>query len=168
MDEFEVIDYPSYNELKREAENDFSIYGDVDQYTNKFESIHMLNSDFKVGLAYCYTGLKPKIMEVNGTKLFIGFDKTILCVDPYANQLLREKRGTSLFYDFIKAEEYGLLVAIYELYLIVMDYEGEDVWEIGFRDIIEDLTKVGGILKVKCADGESFSFDIKNGQFIAN
>lgn len=168
MDEFEIIDYSSYNELKREAENDFSIYGNVDQYTNKFESIHMLNSDFKVGLAYSYTGLKPKIVEVNGTKLFIGFDKTILCVDQYANQLLQEKKGTSLFYDFIKVEEYGLLIAIYELYLIVMDYEGEDVWEIGFRDIIEDFSKDGGILKVKCADGESFSFNIKNGQFIAD
>ena len=168
MDEFEIIDYSSYNELKREAENDFSIYGNVDQYTNRFESIHMLKSDFKVGLAYSYTGLKPKIVEVNRTKLFIGFDKTVLCVDQYANQLLQEKKSTSLFYDFIKVEEYGLLIAIYELYLIVMDYEGEDVWEIGFRDIIEDFTKGGDILKVKCADGECFSFDVKNGQFIAN
>ena len=168
MDEFEITGYSSYNELKREAENHFSIYGNVDEYTNKFESIHMLNTDFKVGLAYSYTGLKPQIVEVNGGKLFIGFDKTILCVDQYANQLLQEKKGTSLFYEFIKVEEYGLLIAIYELNLIVMDYEGEDVWEIGFRDIIEDFSKDEGIFEIKCADGESFRFNIKNGQFIAD
>ncbi|MBE6033166.1 MAG: hypothetical protein E7222_00540 [Clostridiales bacterium] len=162
----EITNYSNIEELAGTSNGDFSIYGELDKYANKFECIHMLESGFKFGLSYNYTGLKPEILETGDTRLFVGFDKIILCIDQYNNQLLQEQTMGSLFYEFIDVEQYALLVAICELDLIVMNYEGETIWSMGFRDIIEAFSRDGELLKIKCSDGDNFVFNIHSGQLI--
>lgn len=162
----EITNYSKVEELVEASNDNFPIYGELDEYANKFECIQMLESGFKFGLSYNYTGLKPEILEIGDTRIFIGFDKKILCIDQFNYQLLKEKAMESLFYEFIDIEQYTLVVAICELDLIVMNYEGETIWNIGFRDIIENFSRDGELLKIKCSDGDNFVFNIHNGQFV--
>jgi len=164
-----ITDYATMEELINEASNEFTIYGTLDQYANKFKCIHLLESGFKCGLVYSYSGLKPEVIKINGSKILIGFDKALLLIDQLKKILLEERKLSSLFYEFINVGRNNLIVVICELDLVVLDFDGEILWSIGFKDIIEDFyVENSEFLNITCSDGQDYKFDINNGQYANN
>lgn len=115
-----------------------------------------------------YAGLKPEVLIINNKEVFIGFDKTIICIDQETKQLISENKVGSLFYEFIHIATKSLVVVIFELDLMVMNYKGDIIWSIGFRDIIEVFdVEQNEIVNIKCSDEEEFKFNLLTGQYIS-
>lgn len=164
--EFEIRNYDSKEDLIEQAQNRFLVYGNLDN-ANRFERINIHKSGFQCGIVYNYSGIKPEIVLVKNKIVFIGFDKSILCIDLETKQLISENIKGSLFYEFINIPIKFLIVVIFELDLLVMNYDGDIIWSIGFRDIIEDFNvEHNDLINIKCSDEEKFKFDLLTGTYI--
>lgn len=165
---FKIEKYATLEELINVAKDNFIIYGDLEDGVNTFESYRILKGGFRCGISYYYTGLQPEVfISDNYNRIFIGFDKFILCIDLDKKELKNKIKMGSLFYEFINIGSSSLIVVICELELIVVDYNGNIKWSIDFKDIIEDFSiEKNGFINIKCSDEQEFKFNIQNGQCI--
>ncbi|MDR1700091.1 MAG: hypothetical protein LBR68_02775 [Lachnoclostridium sp.] len=156
--------YDSFTELEKDSlELGFKIYGDCDEYSNKFELISLTDKGCNCGVVYYDHGIGLQVLPLNGTvNLLIGFEKSIVGINCITKSELVQKKSISLFYEFLETPEF--VVAVCELDLYVFDKACKLLWSSGFRDIIEDYKVLNdGVVSVQCSNGDKLEFDLKTG-----
>jgi len=168
MDEtlYEVVSFDSYNSLHEAGEKEkFNVFGIADECNNKYEAIALPNGCFVCGFMYYDHGMKPQIIFQNDNPLLLlGFDKRVIYLNYLTKQTLVEKECLSLFYEFIEVRSCNLIIAVSELDVCAVDYNGKIIWSAGFRDVVEDYHRLhDDKLFVKCADGSELVLSIVDG-----
>jgi len=157
----------TYKELQDNAnKNNFSIYGDLDEYNNKFELIHSPNQNYTFGIMYYDCGIEPQILlSDDGSKLLVGFEKRVLGLDCNTKTEQFQIKLVSPFYEFIKTE--SCILAICELDIYAFDFEHQVIWSANLPDVIEnyDVSDKKNI-SVSCANGVSLILSLKDGKAV--
>ena len=156
--------YDSLQSLQEESlRNNFLIYSSLDGQNNKYEAISFPDEGYLFGLAYYSLGIESQTVLIKEmSKLLIGFGQTIIGVDCNNQKELFRKEAISPFYEFIATKH--CILAIFELDIYAYDTELNQIWVSGFRDIIVDHHIVDSDkILIECADGERFTFTLKDG-----
>ncbi|WHX48235.1 hypothetical protein QNH46_19350 [Paenibacillus woosongensis] len=144
------------------------MFGDVKGNNNRFEVITVSEVNFECGIAYYDCGIKPHIVvKDKNNKLFLGFEKNIICVDMSLDNIVFEKKLTSIFYEFIEVQSQNAVIAICELDIYVFNYEGKILWEMGLREVINEFYVIEDEkLCIVYDDGDELIFSITEGKVI--
>jgi len=156
--------YSTYKELQNDAINNcFAVYGDLDEYNNKFESIIFPEQNYICGLAYYNHGIDSQMLLLdNESNLLIGFEKRIIGIDYNNKKEIFENKSISLFYEFIKTE--CCILAICELDIFAYNFKCQPIWSFNFRDTIEDYNVINGKkVSIFCSNGDNLILALENG-----
>ena len=156
--------YMNSKELQNSAiSNRFTIYGDLSEYNNRFESISILEQNYICGLAYYNYGIDSQMLLLNDSStLLLGFDKRVIGIDCITKNEIFHKESISLFYEFIKTEHCILL--IFELDVFAVSFDCQLIWFNNFRDTIENYTVLeGNKISINCSNGDELVLSLKNG-----
>ena len=164
---FEVKHYDSIREMCSIMNlNKSDIMGDLSKENNSFMEIK-LKSYGSIGIAYYNYGIKPRIeVKYDIPVLYLGLDKSFMSINYSTNRVIFHKVLDSIFYDYVSFEALNLILIIGELDVYVININGDQIWSIGFRDIIVDFTVNDSSLYVKINNGDETIFAIQDGAVI--
>ena len=118
-----------------------------------------------LGVAYYDYGIAPNFQwSRDGTLLYLGVGKNLLCIDKYEKKVLADDNLQSVFCDLCYDSNKNYMCVVCEL--DVYCYCGEkQKWKIGFRDVVIDYGIIDDIkLSILCDDGMEYVFSLEDGK----
>lgn len=164
---YKIIECNNKEEFKEVIKDDTisSMYGDLNS-SNRFCLIEIAKLNFKVGVAYYFEGPDLKVfLAQDGKTLFVGYNSEVVVLDCEKGKELFYHEDLAPFCDFIVVDAKNYLVAVFELTIFILSYQGEILYSTGVRDMVIDYQLItDDILLIKTDDGVETCYNIADGK----
>ncbi len=152
------------DELKSQIDKDQLII--CDDIQNAFYIINFNNKQ-KLGVAYYDYGVALDLQySGDGTLLYLGFGKKLLCIDTHQYKILVNEDLQSVFYELHYDTNRNYICVICELDVYCYN-AGRQRWKMGFRDIIVEYKIIDDAkISILCNDDVEYTFLLKDGKIV--
>ena len=101
-----------------------------------------------------------------GNLLIIGHDQAATVVDLAKGAIDLNERLDGVFFEFIVDESRNQVLAIHELGVVAISFDGHVQWRCSSSEILEDWQVIGGSIQLSAMDDESMLVDLANGALV--
>lgn len=108
-------------------------------------------------VGYADVGLTPEVIVESGI-LLVGITELVAGVDLSTGALVFRYRMPTVFHEFVRIDESGVLVRD-EIGFVLLSLDGQERWTF-CKDLIQDYELTGNELVVTTFDGERFTAEV--------
>lgn len=164
MVSFKKKSYESAMKLETGLDSSSFLISEEISESNKF--IKYSNDFVDIGFIYYDVGLEPQIeLLAQSNKIFLGVNKIYSCLDYDSKSMIFKKELPSLLYEILVDSDAQYIIYVCELDIFVYKNDGSFLWEMGFRDVIEDYYLEGNkSIVIEYNEGNKISFSLDSGK----
>ncbi|RDU24560.1 hypothetical protein [Anaerosacchariphilus polymeriproducens] len=137
-----------------------------DDVQNEF-NVLTIGKEKKIGITYYNYGIDPEIVcDKDNKVIYVGFGKNLMVINTSDGKVLSDDNLQSIFYEFLTDSKGERIYIICELDVYCYNLNAV-LWNIGFKDIINDYSIVDDKrIYISCDDGTDIYLSLDNGSVL--